>query len=141
MALISLVYVSLGTDNLTEADLRDILSKSRKNNRQHNITGMLLYRDGFFIQALEGEEEDVNALFDKIIGDKRHRNVVLVYKNAILMRTFGSWSMGFNKITDNDVIEIEGFTTFLEDPNAEFFTDQPSRAATLLDTFKNRTYF
>lgn len=141
MALISLVYVSVGADGMSEEDLRDILASSRKNNRHHNITGMLLYRDGFFIQALEGEETVINELFDKIVEDKRHKNIMLVYKNAILTRTFGSWSMGFNKINDNDVVELEGFTNFLEDPTTEFFTDQPSRATLLLDTFKNRTYF
>ena len=35
-----------------------------------------MYRDGFFIQALEGEEETVMSLYNKIKTDPRHRSVL-----------------------------------------------------------------
>lgn len=142
MALISLVYVSFATEDMTDEELKDILEVSRENNKSKDITGMLLYRDRFFIQALEGEEEEVMPLYEAIKDDPRHRNVLLVYKNDIKSRTFSSWSMGFNKISDAQVEQMPGFTAFLSDPrDMSYFVEQPSRATTLLESFKNKTYF
>ncbi|NJO83577.1 MAG: BLUF domain-containing protein, partial [Blastochloris sp.] len=47
---------------MTDDQLREILVKARDKNRRLNVTGMLLYRDRFFIQALEGEQEVVEPL-------------------------------------------------------------------------------
>jgi len=141
MGLISLVYVSFESHPLSNNELRDILTTARDTNRKINVTGMLLYRDGFFIQVLEGEEATVRPLYEKIAKDPRHKNVLTVYVNEVVNRTFSSWSMGFNKITEDDVKGMEGFTDFLAQPTAEFFTENPSRAAGLLEQFKQRTYF
>jgi len=103
---------------------------------------MLLYRDGFFIQALEGEQHDVDALYDKIKSDPRHTNVLKVYEYEIDHTDFGAWSMGFNKISAEDMDTIPGFSDFLnskQDPETYFST--PSRAVKLLAAFKERTYF
>lgn len=142
MTLISLVYVSFASHDLTDNELKDILEVSRMNNAAHSITGMLLYRDGFFIQALEGDDSVVEPLYEKIAADDRHSNVTLVYKEPISERSFNSWSMGFNKMTDEDVQAMPGLTDFLNDPHdVTFFTETPSRAAELLEAFKERTYF
>lgn len=141
MALISLVYVSFETHPMTDTDLKDILQVARATNNTLGITGMLLYRDGFFIQALEGDEAQVVPLFEKIATDARHRNVLMVYKNAIVARNFGDWLMGFNKISDDDVRGLAGFIDIIDKPNAEDFAQFPDRAHHLLEHFKNRTYF
>lgn len=142
MALISLVYVSLASQDFDLEQLEELLRESQENNRKLNITGMLLYRDRFFIQALEGEEDVVMPLYEAIAEDERHRNVLLVYKNTITQRSFPDWSMGFNLIGDEEAKTLPGFTDFLQKPgDMTFFVDHPSRAAHLLDSFKNRTYF
>lgn len=141
MGLITLVYVSFATQPLDDAALKDILAIARKNNQELNITGMLLYRDSFFIQALEGEESVVNALYDKISHDPRHKGVLKVYSNAIPKRSFTTWAMGFNKLSDTAPEGIEGYTDFLSNPNTAFFTDQPDRAQVLLRSFQEHTYF
>lgn len=141
MALVSLVYVSFASHPMSDDELRDILAKAREKNKQLNVTGMLLYRDGFFIQALEGEKDVVDTLFAVISKDMRHRNVLLVYETEISDRTFSSWAMGFNPL-NNLTAEEEGFFDFLHDaPSAKIFTDKPSRATALLEHFKDRTYF
>lgn len=142
MGLIALVYVSVASRPLSDDDLKAILATSRENNKMLGITGMLLYRDDFFIQALEGEEDVVVPLYDKIAKDERHTNVLLVYKTNIDGRSFPSWSMGFNKISDAAVSQMSGFNDFLLDKHdMTYFTEQPSRASRLLETFKDRTYF
>jgi hypothetical protein len=72
-----------------------ILAKSRKNNRQRQIVGGLLFGDGCFLQCLEGAEEIVLALYQKIEADPRHRDVTELARTPINERTFGDWSMKY----------------------------------------------
>ena len=106
---------------MSDNHLRDLLKKAREKNETLGITGMLLFRDGFFMQALEGELEDIEALFEIIAKDTRHRDVLLIYKKPIKQRGFPDWTMGFNKIDDKSVETIEGYTDFLKNPTPEFF--------------------
>jgi hypothetical protein len=136
------VYVSFSAHTMTEDELRAILTKARTFNQPHGITGMLLYRDDFFIQALEGEQETVMALYEKIAQDPRHHHILIIHQEPIQNRCFSQWSMGFNHISDAHVEEVEGFSTFLEDTrDMRFFSTQPSRATQLLESFKDHVYF
>ena len=139
MSLISLVYVSVQSRPLSEDDLKDILASARDHNPDHDITGMLLYREGFFIQALEGEEEAVMELYNKIQQDDRHRNILTVHKAEVDERSFGSWAMGFNKFGHEELVELEGYEDY--DDLDDFFTENPSHAQRLLESFRNKTYF
>jgi len=144
MTLYTLVYVSLATHPMTDDELRDLLEISRDNNARLDITGMLLYRDGFFIQALEGQEQAVEDLFTKISKDPRHTNVLVVHRGNISRegRTFAEWAMGFNKIKLDEAKQIPGFTDFLQQPgDGRFFSNNPERAQKLLKSFKDRTFF
>jgi hypothetical protein len=141
MSLITIVYVSVSSHSMTDEELKTLLGECRANNGPQNVTGMLLYRDGFFIQALEGEAEVVEPLYELIRKDPRHTSVLTVYKNPIEKRSFDSWAMGFNKFTAEDGKDIEGFTHFLEKPEVDFFVHHPGRAAVLLNSFRERTYF
>ena len=50
-----------------EADeLKAILSAARTNNSKKDISGMLVYHAGSFLQVLEGPEDTVTELFGKI---------------------------------------------------------------------------
>ena len=53
-SIYQLVYISAANHEFTEKELHELLSKARKNNESYGITGMLLYHQGSFIQALEG---------------------------------------------------------------------------------------
>ncbi len=141
MSLCALVYVSLATKEMSDQDLQILLKFARVKNERLGITGLLLYRDGFFMQALEGEEETVDALFARIRQDTRHREVLLVYKETIKARSFPDWSMGFNKMGTQDLEKLEGFNEFLTQPAPDFFTGQPAKAKALLHNFRNHLFF
>ena len=138
MSLTALVYVSFAKNkNMAEDELKAILTKARDKNKQKDITGMLLYRNGFFVQALEGDRESVTETFDIIKDDPRHRNILVLYKNKISERSFEDWSMGFNVIDDDTLKSIDGFSDFLDKPlTMQFIKDNPSHVMTLLNTFK-----
>lgn len=141
MGLISLVYVSFSHGDMSDDELKDILSVSRENNKKLDITGMLLYRNGFFIQALEGEEAVVKALYEKIRQDPRHHSVTTIVTYPIEERQFATWNMGFNKMTDSDLQKLDGYTDFLNHPTGEFFLAKPNRAKQLLYAFRGQIYF
>ncbi len=61
-----LTYVSTATRPFSKTDLSELMTESHENNARLGLTGMLLYKDGNFMQVLEGEEGDVRALYQKI---------------------------------------------------------------------------
>lgn len=137
MSLISLVYVSFAAHDMTDNELRELLEECRVANEPIHVTGMLLYRDGFFIQALEGEREAVEKLYESITRDPRHRNVTLIFKGDIHRRSFPNWTMGYHRIEQFDDSTLPGFTEFLDDrQDMSFFSAHPSRATHLLEVFK-----
>lgn len=142
MALISLVYTSIAAKLMTDDEMRDILAVSRRNNEKLNVTGMLLYKDGHFIQALEGESEAVEAIYAKIARDPRHTSVYKMFSRPIKERVFSEWEMGFNKFGEADAANLPGFTDFLKRPfDPAFLMEKPSRAVYLLEYFKTRSVF
>ena len=75
-------------------DLESLLVEARTRNVQEKITGILLYKNGHFLQLLEGDEENVRRIYEKITHDVRHTNVTTVVENEMNERVFPSWSMG-----------------------------------------------
>jgi hypothetical protein len=60
------------------------------------------------LQALEGNFEDVNAVFRRIVRDNRHTELSLVSFSVIDARLFGGWGMrGIGAFDFNKQIETE----------------------------------
>ena len=73
-------------------ELASIFNAARNNNRGHAITGALMVTDSTFVQALEGDEGEVRALYGTIEKDSRHENLDLIEQTEA-PRTFGRWAM------------------------------------------------
>lgn len=56
---------------------------------------MLLFKNGAFMQMLEGEKQTVLDLYDTISVDNRHKGVIKIMTGDIKERNFKDWSMGF----------------------------------------------
>ena len=72
---------------------RDIFSTARANNKRAGVTGALLVTDHYFVQALEGDEASVRALFERIGADPRHEDVRLLDTRTVGERVFARWAM------------------------------------------------
>ena len=92
--LVRLMYCSRTIDTIAQDDLNAIVSKSRTNNPSHGITGVLCCSGKIFLQVLEGGRMEVNALYNKISNDPRHKDVMLLCYEEIEERNFSHWSMG-----------------------------------------------
>lgn len=114
--LVHLVYVSSATRLLTDAELVELLRQCRDNNARRDITGMLLYKGGNFIQALEGPERAVVELHARIARDPRHRQMLTLLSEPTAQRDFAEWSMGFQRVDALDASDHEAFNTFLQAP-------------------------
>ena len=84
--LIHLIYSSVAVSAVSAAELQELLITSRRNNARINVTGMLLYADGAFFQAIEGEEQAVLSLYERLTHDKRHHSQTLIIREPIAKR-------------------------------------------------------
>lgn len=104
-----LVFISTAKKLMSDAELLDLLQSVRVKNTENNITGMLLYGDGTFMQVLEGEKEDIRNTYNAIQADTRHRNIIVMITGLLNERVFSKWSMSFASV-NADVLElIEGY--------------------------------
>ena len=135
--MINLIYVSSAVNLMKQDELIELLKIARENNAKLNVTGMLLYHEGNFMQVLEGEEDAVTALYHKIAQDPRHHMVTHIGTRPIKERNFSEWEMGFTNLHDIDSDTLEGFSEYLKEPlNSEAFTNNPTFAHAFLRTFK-----
>lgn len=63
---------------------------------------MLCQGSGLYIQVLEGEKSAINALYSRIMLDKRHRAVELLSMEEISQRRYGQWSMALVHLSKED---------------------------------------
>jgi len=108
-----IVYFSSAKHPYSKEEIVAILNVSRRNNAQHGISGMLLYKDGNIMQVLEGEQDVVEKRFDVIQCDPRHKGVIVINRSEIPERQFGEWSMGFRDLADPAVKALPGFNEVL----------------------------
>jgi hypothetical protein len=98
--LVRLLYVSRAVDkDCSKSAIESILDTSRNHNLGNGITGVLCYGGGVFLQAIEGGRGAVNALYNQIVTDERHTDVVLLHYEEIKERRFGGWTMGQVNLT------------------------------------------
>ncbi|UOQ64285.1 BLUF domain-containing protein [Hymenobacter volaticus] len=106
LSVYQVLYHSRVTKLPSEADLANLLEWSRNFNAEHQITGMLLYSEGRYVQVLEGPEADVRALYSRIKADTRHEQVVTVLEGPSPERRFADWSMGFGLLAVPQVDQV-----------------------------------
>lgn len=133
--LLQLVYASAATVNFSSEDLDALLEKARANNSTMDVTGMLLFHEGTFLQVLEGSQENVEELYNKIATDTRHGNVLLLATREIDERNFGDWSMAF--VRDRKVMEeLPGFVDFFQGKDFLDLHGDAKRVSQILEGFR-----
>lgn len=137
MELVTLIYVSTAVRPFKYSDIQDILRVSREANERRGITGMLLFKDGNFMQVLEGESHVVDELQQKISQDPRHTGIITLIKCPIETRNFGDWKMGFKDIGKLTEEEKSAWSDYLDRPlNDSKYVSNPNLAYVVLESFK-----
>jgi hypothetical protein len=92
MTLMRLIYAShpFGFDDLT---LANILTTAQRYNAEKDVTGTLICREDLYLQLLEGDRDDVQALYEKIKRDDRHADATILVQEVTAQRLFPAWAM------------------------------------------------
>lgn len=93
-----LLYSSSAVRPFDDEQLRHLLEISSKNNAAVNVSGMLLYHEGNFLQYIEGEKDDVTSLYARIEGDERHHGLFLLDSGELEQRALPAWTMGYVRL-------------------------------------------
>jgi len=92
--LVRLLYASRAAEPVTSDLIDSILRSSHAHNPALGITGVLCYGGDVYMQVLEGGRSAVNNLYNTIVRDSRHREVMLLKYTEIAERRFAGWTMG-----------------------------------------------
>ena len=82
-----------GSGQTVEAMVESIVRASQEANAAVGITGSIVFTSGTFIQALEGPLGSVEATFERICRDLRHRQLQLLAMTTADRRVFTDWAM------------------------------------------------
>lgn len=112
------IYTSRPT--FFDADvLESILRTSRANNTKWLVTGNLIFHSDLFLQLLEGPPEAIDELYQKILSDSRHSDIIKLRDENTDRRLFATWTMkndifqswmlsrgALNKLSPDDALSI-----------------------------------
>lgn len=103
-----LVYSSSPAKKMMQSHLYIILRNARLKNKRSNITGLLVFTDGIFLQVLEGEENIVKTIFETIQSDTRHQDITILFEGYVGDRAFPNWEMAYSSPSARDMANWSG---------------------------------
>lgn len=102
-----IVYTSeyLGDQTVIGEQLKEISTVAKRNNPQLGITGLLFFHAQRFLQIVEGEQEQLSELMDKLADDPRHTNIERLIDSPIEKRGFAQWNMDSFNLSDERALQ------------------------------------
>ncbi|MGH1414769.1 MAG: BLUF domain-containing protein [Pelagimonas sp.] len=106
-----LIYSSTALVPETDIVAHDsILLSALDVNPRLGLTGFLHRERQFFLQYLEGDEQKIDILMEKIWCDKRHKDIHILARGPLKGRLLPDWSMGFvngHQLALRDMLESD----------------------------------
>jgi hypothetical protein len=127
-----ILYVSCFVEDVTEAELFNMLHKFRENNIKNDITGILTCKGRSVMQYFEGPQCKVNQLLKNIFTDSRHWHVQVLLSGNSENRLFGKWAMAFE--TQFASQEVSSYLETKGDTDLTF----DKRVNTMFNIFKHQ---
>lgn len=140
----ALAYVSTPVAAFGQDDLADLGVRAAAFNRSHRVTGFLAFNHRRFLQFIEGPREGVEAVYQRIEADDRHR----IDRNVVFgnrLRRFPAWSMQVISPTAVDELSLKGLFAQAEaaissgeatSQNQHLIVDLASRMAVLREALQ-----
>ena len=102
-----IIYTSkyVGREEDIDDVLADIVTRSKINNLEFDITGLLFYHNGRFIQVLEGDRDSLEGLMSILEKDGRHQNIQRIVDQTIKKRAFKEWNMDSLNLSEDATID------------------------------------
>ncbi|RFN59806.1 BLUF domain-containing protein [Marixanthomonas ophiurae] len=112
----TICYVSSASRELENNELENLFYEVQTNNDDADITGVLLYYYGNFLQVLEGEKDILLDLFESIKKDKRHKNIITIFNKQNEHRIFEGYKSGFSIVkTKSDLKNLKEYLNKTKD--------------------------
>lgn len=92
----SIIYISRVDNSFFEEAIQLMLLQARIFNRRNGVTGCLLHHQGFFVQLMEGEEYEIDTLYERIRSDARHTEVTTLWEGQCRDHLYSAWSMAYH---------------------------------------------
>jgi hypothetical protein len=139
--MIQISYISRAAEPMSAEKLLALLQQCLANNVSNGVTGMLIYGNETFLQALEGDDNAVDELVDKISKDPRHSHIQLLQRKRIERRQYSDWTMGFKRIADQDLKQIVGLRNFGErDFTFDYLAKHDDVVKVLMDHYRKPSW-
>ena len=136
--MIRITYLSQAASNFSSIDLLYLLEQCHVNNPKLGLTGLLIFGNETFLQTIEGENDIVEDLIEKISNDKRHIKFQILSKQSIQNRQYSNWAMGFEKLTEQTIADVPELKNFmLSDFNPEYLSSNVSVIESLLERHRS----
>jgi hypothetical protein len=135
--LIHVIYVSSAAPDISEHDALKFLNEARKANRKNDVSGMMLYIGGYYLQLLEGQATKVDVVCRTIVEDKREMRMIL--REPIAEREFPEWTMGFEAVAPLEAARLLG-DPLLFDSVSRVARIEPNSAKTLMSIIGRRRW-
>ena len=103
--LFALVYVS-NAGQLSLQKIETILQSAQDFNRSVNVTGVLLYSNGNFLQYLEGDNMALTTVYERIKSATSHSKLTILLNTSIKQRYFSDWDMGYAQPTESQMLAL-----------------------------------
>lgn len=133
------VFLSIAARPMSEAALADYVTESRFTNSRYGITGVVLFKAGSFLQALEGPDEGVLEVYRQLGSDARHARVTLISEKFISERQYTSTHVMLYNLDQLQSSGTPSVRSFARVPlTMGLLCDNPSRAHQLLLALRSR---
>jgi hypothetical protein len=99
MTLKSLTYTSLARLDLQAEDLEAIHRTARELNALDGISGLLIFNGTHFLQIIEGAEQAIDDLVERLRRDPRHSGLEVRDEHIADQRSFPDWSMELVRVS------------------------------------------
>jgi hypothetical protein len=106
-----LVYKSVATALFEPNSIDDLSRQALILNGSRGITGLLIYHKNIFFQWIEGDEDDIFMLYEKLKKDPRHQYLREILYTASASRQFNAWGMKavYSNMDTSSLPEMGGF--------------------------------
>ena len=134
--MITLIYHSVALNICSEEKLNLFLTSVRRKNIRLNITGVLLYHRRNILQIIEGENDTIYELIERIKIDNRHTDVVKLVDFKITKRSYVGWSMAFKQLSKKDWMKVKGYLNIeTEESLVPQYSDKSCYLKVLINSF------
>lgn len=108
-----IIYVSSARKLLDGDDLRQLVFEAAAKNEKLGITGAIAYKDGSFMQVIEGDENRIEQIFSSIANDTRHHGIILIIDDNDEERHFPNQHMTVFSSSDTPLVGEQNISTTL----------------------------